>query len=144
MKSSFLLIAMIGALFFSCEKNAADKAPISFEGTWKMIQVKEIASNSMIIKPSDIQGDVILKFIPVGTSAGSFTGNTPTNILATNNYTLGSNQAISIPALGMTKAWETSWGSEFVNNIRDAQYYSLECGRLNIKTTNKVLIFQKQ
>jgi hypothetical protein len=134
---------MIGALFFSCEKNAADKVPASFEGRWKMIQVQNIATNSFITKPSDIQGDVILKFTPVGATAGTFTGNTPTNTLGNNNYTLGPNQAISVPELSMTKVWETSWGSEFVVNIRDAQYYNISCGRLNIKTANKILIFQK-
>ena len=143
MKGSFLLLPMIGALFFSCEKNAADKVPASFEGTWKMIQVQDIASNSFIAKPSDIQGDVILKFTPIGSTAGTFTGNTPTNIFGANNYTLGPNQALSIPELNMTKVWETSWGSEFVINIRDAKYYSLSCERLRIKTLNKVLIFQK-
>jgi hypothetical protein len=51
---------------------------------------------------------------------------------------------MSIPDLGMTKVAETSWGNEFVKNIRDAREYSFEVGgKLNIKTAEKTLTFQK-
>lgn len=61
-----------------------------------------------------------------------------------NDYFIGPNQSMSIPDLGMTKVVETSLGKEFVKNIRDAQEYSFEVGgKLNIKTAEKTLTFQK-
>jgi hypothetical protein len=47
--------------------------------------------------------------------------------------------------LMLSKVAETSWGEQFVDNITEAQQYSFETGaRLNIRTTKKVLTFQKQ
>ena len=61
-----------------------------------------------------------------------------------NDYSIGANQSLSIPNLNMTKVMETTWGAEFVNNIRNSQEYSFEPGgRLTIKTINKTLTFKK-
>ena len=66
------------------------------------------------------------------------------NSIMQNDYSIGANQSLSIPNLNMTKVMETTWGAEFVDNIRDAQQYSFEAGgRLQIKTINKTLIFKK-
>ena len=130
----------MGFMFFSCKKTVPD----NIAGTWKMVIVKDNATNSSITRPPSIEKEVIITFVPTSASAGTFTGETPTNIIYENPYSLGANQAISIPVLSMTKVSETSWGSEFVDNIIDAQQYSFEAGgKLNIKTINKTLIFRK-
>lgn len=149
MQFSFLLMSVIGLMLFSCKKAVSDTVPASIAGTWKMIIVKENASNASITKPSSTQGDVIITFVPNSSTTGIFSGKTPTNDFTvdgiwSNVYTLGPNQTISIPVLSMTKVGETLWGSQFVNNIRDAQKYSFETGgKLNIRTINKTLTFLK-
>lgn len=141
MKLCILLISLTGLMLFACKK---DTVPASIDGTWKMIMVKENAANASITKPSSIPGDVIITFVPVSSTTGTLSGKTPSNHIWPSTYTLGSNQAISIPVLDMTKIGETSWGSQFVDNIREAQQYSFETGgKLNIRTINKTLTFQK-
>jgi hypothetical protein len=144
MKIAFLLMSLLGLMFFSCNKSACDTVHESLEGTWKMILVKDNATNTASTKPSSIKGDVILTFVPSSPTTGSFTGKTPSNDIWPSEYELGPKQELSIPNLSMTKVGETPWGEEFVNNIREAQQYSLEEEeKLNIRTLNKMLTFRK-
>lgn len=144
MDKFFPMLLLSGLLLFSCKKSATDNIPGSLEGRWKMILVSDNATNTSLSKPASISQDVIITFHPTRSSTGTVTGKTPTNEIHQNSYSLGANQAISIPVLSMTKVAETSWGAEFVDNIRDAQQYSFQAGgQLTIRTTNKTLIFQK-
>ena len=57
----------------------------------------------------------------------------------------GANHLLTIPFLNMTKVGETSWGEEFVDNIRNSQEYDFEStNKLAIKTTHITLTFQRQ
>ena len=145
MKQLLLLVATIGSILISCIKaGPCDPMPASLDGKWRMITVKENSSGLATTKPSSIQGDVDITFTSANPTSGIFTGNTPTNTIMQNDYSIGANQSLSIPNLNMTKVMETTWGAEFVDNIRDAQDYSFETGgRLHIKTINKTLIFKK-
>ncbi len=144
MKHSLFLIPVIGLMLFSCKKDTSDLISPSLDGTWKMILVKDNATNTVMTKPASLYGDVIITFVSNNVSKGAFNGNTPTNELGPDTYSLGSNHTIFIPVLSMTKVAETSWGLQFVANIRDAHQYSLEPGdQLNIITSNKTLAFQK-
>ena len=145
MKQVIFLIGIIGLTLFSCKKlDSIAPIPTSLDGKWRMIIVKENASGLTTTKPSDIQGDVDITFTSTSSTNGTFMGNTPTNDIWKNDYSIGSNQSITIPNLAMTKVMETFWGKEFVDNIRNSQQYSFEIGgRLNIKTTNKTLSFRK-
>ncbi|MEP7141939.1 MAG: hypothetical protein ABI707_03660 [Ferruginibacter sp.] len=146
MKQLFFLIVIFCLTQFSCKKeDSADSTPTSLNGKWRMITVKEIASGATITKPLSIPGDVDVTIISTSPGNGTFMGNTPTNEILQNNYSTGENRTITIPNLNMTKVMETTWGNEFADNIRSSQNYSFETGgRLNIKTTNKILTFQKQ
>jgi hypothetical protein len=145
MKQLLFLVAAIGLSLFSCKKaNSVDSIPPSLDGKWRMITVKENSSGLTTGKPALIQGDVDITFTSVSPTTGVFTGNTPTNSIVQNDYSIGANQSLSIPNLNMTKIMETTWGNEFVQNIRNSQEYSLDGGgRLNIKTINKTLSFKK-
>jgi hypothetical protein len=145
MKQIFFLFAIISLSLLSCKKtNSVDSTPASLDGKWRMIIVKENASGITTIKPSSIQGEVEISFTSTSMTNGTFIGNTPTNDIGQNDYSTGANQSISIPVLSMTKVMETSWGNEFVDNIRSSQNYSFETSsRLAIRTTNKTLLFQK-
>ena len=145
MKQTFLFIAIISLTLFSCKKpNSVDTTPTPLEGKWRMIMVKDNVSGLITTKPTSIQKDVDITFTSTNPAFGTFIGNTPTNDISKNEYSIGPNQTISIPALGMTKVGETSWGSLFVDNIRSSQEYSFEIGgRLNIKTADKTLTFKK-
>jgi hypothetical protein len=144
MKQIFFLIVTIGLTLSSCKKtNSVDPSPASLEGKWRMIIVIENASGLATTKPSSIQGEVEIVFAYNSTTNGIFSGNTPTNEIMQNDYSTAANQSITIPVLSMTKVMETSWGNEFVDNIRSSQSYSFDAGdRLSIKTINKTLIFQ--
>lgn len=145
MKQIFFLIALINLTLFSCKKtNSVDPITTSLNGKWRMILVKDNASSLTTTKPSSIQGDVDITFTSTSMTNGTFVGNTPTNAISKNDYSIGANQSITIPVLVMTKVGESSWGILFVDNIRSSQEYSFEIGgKLNIKTTNKTLTFRK-
>lgn len=145
MKEVFFIVAVISLALLSCTKPASpDEATASLEGTWRMMMVKKNASGLIITKTSSVSGEVEITFTPSGTTAGTFTGNTPTNDIWQNDYLTGANQSLTIPCLSMTKVAETAWGKEFVDNILSAQLYGFESvGLLNIRTTKKTLIFQK-
>ena len=145
MKYLLFLVAAIGSTLFSCEKaGPCDPTPASLDGKWKMITVKENSSGLTTTKPPSIQGDVDITFTAFNAAQGIFTGNTPTNSIMQNDYSIGANQSLSIPNLSMTKVLETTWGDEFVQNIRDSQEYSFDAGgKFHIKTINKTLTFKK-
>lgn len=145
MKLMFFLVAIIGLTLSSCKKaDSCDPIPTSLDGKWRMIIVKENTTGSTTTKPSSINGDVDVTFTSTSATNGTFIGNTPSNEIQQNDYLIGTNQTLTISNLSMTKFGETSWGKEFVDNIRSSQEYNFEnCGRLKIKTTNKILIFQK-
>ncbi|MCY7421593.1 MAG: hypothetical protein LH478_07600 [Chitinophagaceae bacterium] len=145
MKHIFFLITIIGLTLLSCKKTASiDPIPTSLDGKWKMVIVKENVSGLTTLKPSSIQGDVDITFTSANATTGTLFGHTPTNEISLNDYSIGTNQSLTIPNLSMTKVGETSWGEEFVDNIRNSQEYSFEIGgKLNIKTTNKTLTFRK-
>lgn len=146
MKKIFLLIILFGLAQIGCNKpNKSDSVPTSLNGKWRMIIVKDNATGLITTKPSSIQSNVDITFISSSQTSGTFIGNTPTNDIWKNDYSIGENQTITIPVLAMTKVGETSWGNEFVNNIRSSKEYSFEiAGKLNIKTADKTLTFQKQ
>ena len=145
MRKLFLLFALISLTQVSCKKTDSEgPIPTSLDGTWRMILVKENTSGSKITKPSSIQGDVDITFTSTSTTNGTFNGNTPTNTIHQNDYSIGRNRSLRILSLGMTKVGETSWGIEFVDNIRSAQEYSFEeGGKLNIRTAKNTLTFRK-
>ena len=143
MRQLFLLIAIVLISLMGCVKPGT-KSPVPIDGKWRMVTVADNASGSTIIKPASITGDVDITFIATTPTSGSFTGNTPTNQISQNAYTIDDNQSLSIPALNMTKIAETSWGDAFVVSILDAQSYSFSTdGKLNINTGRKTLIFIK-
>ena len=145
MKRILFLTAIISLLLFACKKTVpADPIPTALEGKWRMILVKDNASGLITTKPSSIQRDVDITLTPTNTTSGTFVGNTPTNDIWKNDYSIGANQSIAIRVLAMTKVAETSWGILFVDNILSSKEYSFETGgKLNIKTTNKTLTFRK-
>ncbi len=146
MKHAFLFISFISLTLFSCTKpNPADQSPTSLSGTWRMIIAADNASASATTKPSSILGDVDITFKPGTSTNGTFTGLTPTNQIGESDYSTGANQSLAILNLFMTKAFETSWGAEFVTNILSAERYSFDKrGRLIIATANKTLTFIKR
>ena len=144
MKRFFFLMPVIILSLFSCKKDTPELVSSSLDGTWRMILVKDNTSNNITTKPASLYGDVIITFVSNSVSKGVFNGNTPTNDLGPDVYSLGSGNTIFIPSLNMTKVAETSWGFQFVANIRDAQQYKLAAGDLlNIITSSKTLTFQK-
>lgn len=146
MKHALLFIAFISLALFSCKKpNPADPAASSLNGTWRMIIGADNTSGFATTKPSSILGNIDITFTPGTAPNGTFTGLTPTNQIGESDYSTGPNQSLAVLNLFMTKAFETSWGAEFVTNIRSAERYSFDKGgRLIIVTTDKTLTFIKR
>ncbi len=144
MKQLFFLVIMLGLTHYSCNRSNT-VVPETLAGNWRMIVVTVNATGSVTTKPPSITGEVEITFTPASTANGSFMGRTPTNDIMQNEYSIGDNQSISIPVLSMTKVAETSWGNEFVDNIRSSEEYSFEnCYTLKIRTANKTLTFKKR
>ncbi len=141
MRQLFLLIALVCTGFMSCVKSST-KSQLPIDGKWRMYGVIDNFSGPDIIKPASVTGDVDITFISATPTTGSFRGNTPTNQIFENAYTIGDNQSISIPALNMTKIAETDWGNWFVLGILGARVYSFSAdGNLYIDTGRKTLVF---
>ncbi|WP_018611657.1 hypothetical protein [Segetibacter koreensis] len=145
MRRVLFFAVIIGLTQVACKKsNSSSPVPSALNGKWRMIVVKDNTSGLTTTKPSSIQNDVVITFTPTNSTTGTFIGNTPTNEIGRNEYSIGANQTISIPVLAMTKVGETSWGTLFVDHIRSSQQYTFEVGGiLNIKTANKTLTFSK-
>jgi hypothetical protein len=145
MKLIVSAIAFASLVFFSCSKDySIESVPSVLHGTWRMIEARDNGSASITTKPSDLHGDVEITFTPSGNASGLLTGFTATNIISASGYATGKNQMLTIPALNMTKLWETPWGNEFVANILSAFAYHFDNdGNLVIITANKTLIFER-
>jgi hypothetical protein len=141
MKKFLLFVVLLSLTQFSCKKSQ----PASLDGKWEMIIVKDNTTGLTTTKPASIQNDVDIIFTSINSTNGTFTGNTPTNEIGQSDYSIGANQTIIIHDLLMTQISETSWGMEFVKNFGSSKEYTFGIGgRLNIKTENKTLTFQKQ
>jgi hypothetical protein len=141
MRQSSLFIAIILVSLSSCIKPAA-KSPVPIDGKWRMVTVADNFSGPTIIKPASITGDVDITFTSTTPTTGTFTGNTPTNQIFQNAYTIDDNQSLSIEALDMTKIAETLWGDAFVATIPGTHPYSFTVdGNLAINTGRKTLLF---
>lgn len=146
MKQVIFSIAIVSLTLLSCNKPyPTGSVSATLEGNWRMMIVKNNTSGTIITKPADIQGNVDITFLAINSTSGSLNGHTPTNLIVESNYSTDTNRRLSIPVLVMTKVAETSWGSEFVNNIRSSQKYHFETdGKLVIETLEKTLTFQRQ
>ena len=144
MRKNILFLSVSCISLFSCKK-LNDNIPTSLEGKWKMISVKDIATGNSISKPSSVTGEVLITFKQIDATNGTFYGNTPANEVWENDYSISSNQFLTIPQLAMTKVGERDWGNYFSANIEDAtSYLFLNGSKLNIITDKKNLIFVKQ
>jgi hypothetical protein len=140
MKHLFLLLLVLPLV--SCEKFDCGKK--SLDGKWIMVAVKENSTGMVTQKPAGINGDVVISLVTKTNTTGILFGNTPTNEIFESAFTYNNDGAISIPNLAMTKVMETSWGSEFVNNIRSSSGYSINSHQLILNTEAKTLTFKKQ
>ena len=145
MRRILFYISFFSFALLACQRQeSANRIQASLDGKWRMIIVKDNISGAAVTKPAGIQGEVDITFEIANSTSGFFKGNTPTNEIAPNNFYLGTNQSLQIPSLLMTKVMETTWGAEFVDNIRNAQEYSFDDnGILYIKTMAKTLLFQR-
>lgn len=152
MRKIFFIAIITSFGFFACKKTdislrtntSLRPASTPLDGTWRMILVTDIASGLTTTKPASIPNDVDITFTSINPGNGTFTGITPTNQIWENEYSTGAGQELTIPSLGITKAWETDWGFLFVGNIRFSVSYNLEAvDILNITTTDKILRFHK-
>lgn len=142
---NIIFIASVLSLALACNQNKSDGIPTPLEsrieGTWKMIAVKDNASNVTTTKPSNIAGDVQIHFIYQNTVQGNATGNTPNNSFF-GDFTVAANQVISFASIEYTKTMETSWGDAFLSNIRFSNNFSFAAdGKLIINTSNNLSLY---
>jgi hypothetical protein len=143
-----LLLPFICLTLFACKKDnssSATPAVADLAGKWRMISVKDNATNIITTKPSTISGNVNITFTFSSSVAGLMSGVTPTNSLNA-AYSTGSNGALLIPAVSATKVIETTWGQMFLENITHSRDFTFDTqGRLLINAaTNKTLTFARQ
>lgn len=142
MRQYILLLILTGLALTSCKK---DNSGNSLTGNWRMISVKDNATDTVSTKPTNVNGDVDITFISSTSKKGIMSGVTPTNTLR-GDYVIKNNREISIPSLSCSLVIETSWGLEFLNNITSSKDYFFDAdGKLNINTgTDKTLTFARK
>lgn len=144
MKKLLLFALVICLAQIACQPESAAPAGNLFNGTWRMLFVKDNSTGAVTTKPSSITADVDITFVSANETTGSFTGQTPSNIIDKGNYVTGSNRTITIPSMSMTKVAENSWGTFFVDNILSSESYGFDSQTmLTIRTKNMRLTFQK-
>jgi hypothetical protein len=139
MRQHILLLVLTGLVLTSCKK---DNSGNLLAGKWRMVAVKDDATNTISTKPFNVNGDVDITFTFSTSVAGIMSGVTPTNRLQ-GDYVVENNKAILITSLSYSQVEETSWGLEFLNNIKFSKDYFFDIyGKLNInKNPDKTLTF---
>lgn len=103
MKQIVPFIAFISLALFSCSNEySIEFVPTALQGTWRMIEVKDNNSGLIIIKPSDVQGDIEITFIATGSTSGVLYGHTSANDISQSAYATGLKQMLIIPYLYIT------------------------------------------
>src|SRR4051812_14703149 len=126
MKKISFCIDMLCLIASSCKKPfCAKDEPVKLAGSWRMVAVKSDQSPLVITRPASDEREVEISFSASNDTQGELTGHTPTNTIVASDYLTSPNQGLTVAFLNMTKVQETSWGSEFAANIRDAQRYSI-------------------
>lgn len=149
MRSLLVLLILTTLIFSSCKKTPFEDPALV--GSWKMVEIKDNANDSIITKPASIPQDVEIVFSYSKSGNGKISGNT-TIASFEGNFAVGKNEIISIPAIiikypGFDVFWGSfQWDSEFLNNITISKDYFFDFnGHLNINTTNdKTLVFERE
>jgi len=151
MKQFLLLIAIASFSLVACKKeinNGCGCAPPPFAsqvyGKWQMMAVKDNATGETLSKPVSIQGEVEIALDPTSEKGGFYSGSTPTNYINQSKFEIAAPSSISFKELNMSKVNETSWGSEFADNIQSATSFYRTGKGMGIITTKKTLIFERQ
>jgi hypothetical protein len=140
---TFFTGLLILTSMFSCTRSADPAAPVSLDGKWKMISVKDHNTGVTSVKPANEQRDVEFTITSTSITNGHFKGHTLVNQVE-GDFTLGNGSSISIPSFSTTDVYEGSWGRLFLNNLISSRYYNINAQNiLNIITVNKTLTFQK-
>ena len=151
-----LMIAIAGISLGGFQKETTyrfcDCVPLPFSsqvyGKWRMMAVKDNATGQTISKPVSIQGEVEITLDPTSETGGYYSGTTPTNYINQSKFEIAAPASISFKDPNMTKVGETSWGSEFVDNIPcTGSFYLVSTGmgiHMSIVIASKTLIFEKQ
>ena len=106
MKYSLIVISFL--IFFSaCRKNNSGSDEI--RGSWRLIEVYDKNTVSVIHAPSGSNMDVVITFL----NDSKFAGHTLRNSLTDGTYTLNGNE-ITFASFSMTKIAEDQWGGSFL------------------------------
>jgi hypothetical protein len=106
MKYSLIVISFL--IFFSaCRKN--NSASDEIRGSWRLIEVYDKNTASVIHAPSGSNMDVVITFL----NDRKFAGHTLRNSLTDGTYTLNGNE-ITFASFSMTKIAEDQWGGSFL------------------------------
>jgi len=136
MRNLFLTCFILALM--ACRKGSSDmNAPIT--GTWTMVSVTETVAGQTSTRPAG--PDDVTVIFNGSSSGGELTGKTPRNKILPSTYVLGSDHALSLPALSHTKVYESPWGSLFMDNITAANRYQVADGLLYIYTPTAILRF---
>ncbi|MES2847477.1 MAG: hypothetical protein V4685_00355 [Bacteroidota bacterium] len=112
MRKILFLAALTSLIQISCKKDASPgPTATSLDGKWRMIIVKDKASGLITTKPASLQRDIEITFTSTSTTAGTFNGHTPANLIDNSPFSTGTDQSMSINFLMMTKVGEEPWGN---------------------------------
>lgn len=102
-----LFACLIGLLIFSaCQKNAAIN---DSKGSWKLTEVVDKNTNTIIHPPAGSDMDVVITFL----NTTQFAGHTLRNTLSNGIYTQTGNEIV-FKTFSMTKIAEDAWGESLL------------------------------
>jgi hypothetical protein len=115
----FIIALFVGIFFVSCTKtNTVTDGNLS--GSWKMVRVYDKAAGTEYSKPSQLSGEVVIRF-----TNGGFSGHTLVNQLNDGTYTFLNNSQLTFGSFSMTQVNEDSWGAVFLTVLNACMLQSL-------------------
>jgi hypothetical protein len=118
MKKILPILCLCAFAFFSCKKNDNDVAGIT--GSWKLVEVYDKNTTSLIQKPTGSNMDVVITFL----DGNQFAGHTLRNTLSDGSYNQTS-MGIVFGSFSMTRITEDEWGGSFLTVLQSCALQSL-------------------
>lgn len=108
MRIILISICLLSIFLHGCKKEQDLNSALI--GTWKLVEINDKSTSSLIPYPPGSSGDIIIHF----TETGIFSGNTLKNTFSQGKYTLLNDHEISFGTIfESTKVVEDSWGGAF-------------------------------
>lgn len=117
MKSYCIIFIALVLPLFACNK---EKGEEDLTGTWKLIEVHDKSTHTIIHPPAGTSKSVVITF----TRDGAFYGNTLFNLFTAGEYTVPASNKIIFSNFISTLVAEDEWGGSFLTVLNACMHQS--------------------